>query len=98
MKKRSFLSFPLLCFFLSAALPAIAQQTLYENGPIDGNQDAFTINFGFLVSDSFTISSGKQCGEWGLFWSVAGTRGYAGIGRSYPIVPVIGRRDGILRR
>ena len=60
MKKRSFLSLPLLCVFLSAALPAVAQQTLYENGPINGNQDAFTINFGFLVSDSFTISSGNS--------------------------------------
>ncbi len=33
----------------------------------------------------------------GSLWSVAGTRGYAGIGH-YPIVPVIGRRDGILRQ
>jgi hypothetical protein len=60
MKKGSFLSLPLLCFFLTVALPAIAQQTLYENGPINGNQDAFTINFGFVVSDTFTISGGNS--------------------------------------
>ena len=45
-----------LCLFPLAALPASAQ-TLYENGPINGDSDAFTINFGFVVSDSFTISS-----------------------------------------
>ncbi len=45
--------------------PAVARQgprrepgqgsgTIYENGPINGNTDAWTINFGFVVSDSFT--------------------------------------------
>jgi hypothetical protein len=28
--------------------------TVYENGPINGNTDAWTINFGFVVSDTFT--------------------------------------------
>ena len=31
---------------------------VYENGPINGQVDAWTINFGFIVGDSFTISSG----------------------------------------
>ena len=35
------------------ALPAAAQ-TLYSNGPIDGQDTGWTINFGFAVSDSFT--------------------------------------------
>lgn len=43
--------------FAFAALPAAAQ-TVYENGPINGNTDAWTINFGFVVSDTFTISTG----------------------------------------
>ena len=28
---------------------------MYENGPINGNIDAWVINFGFIVSDTFTI-------------------------------------------
>ncbi len=39
------------------AVPAVAQ-IVYENGPINGNTDAWTINFGFAVADSFTISTG----------------------------------------
>jgi hypothetical protein len=39
-----------------AAVPAIAQ-TLYSNGPENGTTDAWTINFGFVVSDTFTLSS-----------------------------------------
>ncbi len=36
--------------------PAWAQ-VLYENGPINGTTDAWTINFGYVVSDSFTLTS-----------------------------------------
>jgi len=31
---------------------------LYDNGPVNGQVDAWTINFGFTVSDSFQLSSG----------------------------------------
>jgi uncharacterized repeat protein (TIGR03803 family) len=31
---------------------------LYSNGPINGTEDAWTINFGFSVADSFTFQSG----------------------------------------
>ncbi len=37
------------------AVPAIAQNDIYENGPTNGNTDAWTINFGFVVSDSFQV-------------------------------------------
>ena len=40
------------------AVPAAAQ-VIYENGPINGNTDAWTINFGFIVADSFNISTGN---------------------------------------
>jgi hypothetical protein len=50
----------LLCLSLAAALPAVAQQTLYEDGPINGETDAWTINFGFIVSNTFTISGGTS--------------------------------------
>jgi hypothetical protein len=31
---------------------------VYENGPINGTTDAWTINYGFIVGDTFTVSSG----------------------------------------
>jgi PEP-CTERM motif len=42
-------SLTILCLAL-AAIPAIAQ---YDNGPINGTTDAWTINFGYVVSDTF---------------------------------------------
>lgn len=59
----------LLALAALVAVPAVAQ-IVYENGPINGNTDAWTINFGFLISDSFTISggttavSGMSFGAW----------------------------------
>jgi archaellum component FlaF (FlaF/FlaG flagellin family) len=32
-------------------------QTVYDNGPVNGNTDAWTINFGFVVSDTFTVAN-----------------------------------------
>ena len=32
--------------------------TIYDNGPINGTTDAWTINSGFVVSDTLTIASG----------------------------------------
>jgi len=52
-----------------AAVPANAD-TIYDNGPINGTTDAWTINFGFAVSNSFTVGSGGATitdisfGEW----------------------------------
>jgi len=51
------------------AIPAMAQ-TVYDNGPINGNTDAWTINFGFTVSDTFnvvnsgTTVTGASFGMW----------------------------------
>ena len=39
------------------AVPAMAQLG-YNNGPINGTTDAWTINFGFVVSDTFTVPDG----------------------------------------
>ncbi len=47
-----------LCFAL-VAIPALAQQTtIYSNGPINGTTDGWTINSGFVVSDTFTVTEG----------------------------------------
>lgn len=47
-----FLFLTTFCLMLAAA-PAIAD-TLYDNGPYNGTTDAWSINFGFSVSDSIT--------------------------------------------
>ncbi len=39
-------------FLAMAVSPALAQQELYDNGPINGTTDAWTINFGYVVSDA----------------------------------------------
>ena len=55
MRRRpTFLSLLVLCV---VALPAFAQNDLYDNGPTNGNVDAYTINFGFAVSDSFQLAT-----------------------------------------
>jgi PEP-CTERM motif-containing protein len=45
----------LVCASLSV-ISAVADD-VYNNGPINGTTDAWTINFGFFVSDTFTVST-----------------------------------------
>jgi PEP-CTERM motif len=47
-----------LCLTL-AAVPAMAQCPgyCYDNGPVNGQVDAWTINFGFAVSDTFHLTA-----------------------------------------
>ena len=42
------------------ATPVTAQSYLYDNGPTNGTTDAWTINFGFIVSDTFTLGSASS--------------------------------------
>jgi hypothetical protein len=42
-----------ICLAL-AAVPALAQQDLYDNGPVNGETSAWQINFGYAVSDTTT--------------------------------------------
>ncbi len=56
-------SLTVLCLAL-AAIPAWAS---YDNGPINGTTDAWTINFGYIVSDSFVAFgtvTGFSFGVW----------------------------------
>jgi hypothetical protein len=46
-----------LCLILTA-VPSAAQ-VAYNNGPINGNDYAYTINFGLITADTFTISTGN---------------------------------------
>jgi hypothetical protein len=57
MRTASFCLLAILCLLLAVA-PAIAD-TLYDNGPYNGTSDAWSINFGFSVSDSFTVPRGS---------------------------------------
>lgn len=50
-------SLTLFCL-TTIAIPAAAQNIVYENGPINGQELGWTINFGFILGDSFTISGG----------------------------------------
>ena len=75
----------ILCLAL-AAVPAFAQWS-YDNGPINGTTDAWTINFGYVVSDTFFTSasfatvSGFALGVWefpgdsvtSVDWSITGS-------------------------
>ena len=68
--KPSVLALSLLVVCLTAT-SAVAQGNiiLYDNGPINGQDFAWTINFGFAVSDSFSLGSfsivnGIEFGAW----------------------------------
>jgi hypothetical protein len=41
-----------------AAVPAMA--FIYDNGPVNGQVDAWTINFGFAISDSVQATAPSQ--------------------------------------
>jgi PEP-CTERM motif len=82
-------SLTILCLAL-AAVPAFAQS--YDNGPINGTTDAWTINFGYVVSDTFNWSGGTlnqaSIGVWefpgdtGLTvdYTISSTENGAGVG------------------
>ena len=63
----------ILCLAL-AATPASAQ-VLYDNGPINGTVDAWTINFGYIVSDTFTLLNNSTVGGFNFgVWEFPGDR------------------------
>ncbi|MFZ0312399.1 MAG: PEP-CTERM sorting domain-containing protein [Candidatus Korobacteraceae bacterium] len=45
----------LMLLSVTLLISPAAAQTLYSNGPTNGNTDAWTVNFGFVVSDSFYL-------------------------------------------
>ena len=58
----------ILCLVLAVA-PAMAD--VYSNGPYNGTNDAWTINFGSTVSDSFTLSSGAVSDFHFVYWDAS---------------------------
>jgi PEP-CTERM motif len=82
-------AFTVLCLAL-AAIPAWAD---YDNGPINGTTDAWTINFGYVVSDTFTLSeagtvNSVSFGVWEfpgdtmqtVDWTITSTENGTGVG------------------
>ncbi len=57
----------IFCLML-AATPALADSNLYDNGPLNGTTDAWTVNFGFSVSDSFQVPTNSVFHGW--FWII----------------------------
>jgi len=63
-------SLSLLAFCLIFAAATASAQTVYSNGPINGNTDAWDINFGFIQSDTFNVANngtsitGASFGMW----------------------------------
>lgn len=50
-------------------IPPLDSNDVYDNGPINGTTDAWTINFGFAIADSFNLSNsgnlnGMTFGAW----------------------------------
>jgi len=63
-----------VCCLLLAVAPAMAD-TLYNNGTFNGNTDAWSIDYGFAVSDSFTVLSGSTIQDFHLaYWTAAGNQ------------------------
>jgi PEP-CTERM motif len=54
------LSLLTICCLLLAVAPAVADVPLYNNGATNGNITAWSFDFGFTVSDSFTVPTGSD--------------------------------------
>jgi len=62
-----------MILFCLAFLPSLPAQVLYDDGPINGTVNAWTINFGYVVSDTFTLAHSATVGgfDFGV-WEYAG--------------------------
>src|SRR5664280_1790802 len=67
--RNAFLSLLTILCLLLAVAPAMADT--YSNGPFNGTNDAWAINFGFTVSDSFTLSGGPVSGFHFVYWDAS---------------------------
>ena len=64
-------SLTILCLAMAAA-PAVAQ-VLYDDGPINGTEDAWTINFGYVVGDTFILAANSTVGGFNFgIWEFPG--------------------------
>ena len=69
------LSLLTVCCLVLAVAPAMAA-TLYDNGPYNGTTDAWTINFGFAVSNLWPCHGQTDCDVEGtviVYWDASST-------------------------
>ncbi len=67
------LSLLTVCCLMLAVAPAMAD-TLYSNGGPNGTTDAWTINFGFSVSDSFSVAANSSIQDLHIvYWDASST-------------------------
>jgi hypothetical protein len=68
------LSLLTVCYLTLVVAPAMAGTTTYSNpGPAALTTDAWTINFGFEVSDSFTMAGSSITGLSIIYWDASST-------------------------
>jgi PEP-CTERM motif-containing protein len=61
----------ILCLALGSV--AAVAQVLYDDGPINGTTDAWTINYGYVIGDSFTLLNNSTVGGFNFgVWEYAG--------------------------
>jgi hypothetical protein len=66
--------FTVCCLALAAVPASLAGSQVYDNGPYNGTTDAWTINFGFAVSDSFHTAPGTELSGFTLvYWDASST-------------------------
>jgi hypothetical protein len=59
--KPSVLTLSLLMVCLATmSVPVLAQNIVYENGPINGQELGWTINFGYIEGDTFTVANSSS--------------------------------------
>ena len=62
-----------LLVFLCLAILPMSAQVLYDNGPVNGTQDGWTINFGYVVSDTFVLTGAGTVGGFDFYtWTFPG--------------------------
>ena len=62
-----------VCLVL-AVVPATGQ-VLYEDGPVNGTTDAWTINFGYIVSNTFTLTGSATVNGFDFYaWEYPGDK------------------------
>ena len=88
--KLRIVSLAILCL----ALATVSAWADYDNGPINGTTDAWTINFGYVVSDTFVAFSGAINGfAFGIWefpgdtmqtvdWTITATENGTGVGQT----------------
>jgi hypothetical protein len=87
VKMRNGLAAITVGFGLAASISAGHGAVLYDQGPINGGIDAWTINFNFAVTDSFTLSQASTVT--GVRRPVVGVRKYSWPDR-FGVVPDFG--------